>query len=452
MKPVVAIVGRPNVGKSTLFNRLVGKRLALVDDMPGLTRDRREGEGRLGDLVFTLFDTAGFEDETGPSLAARMQVQTEKAIADADVCLFLYDARAGVTPLDHQIAGYLRERGAALVLMANKCEGRASDAGLYEGYELGLGEPLAFSAEHGEGLGDLYRALEEQFTRVQEASSAQDEADEGRRLRLSIVGRPNVGKSSLLNRLVGEDRMLTGPEAGITRDAVGVDLEWDGQAVKLYDTAGLRKTARVRDKLEKLSVRDTENAIRFSEVVLLLMDSQAPFEKQDLQIVDAIEKEGRGLVLVVNKIDLVDDVSAFRAEMNEKLDRLLPQIKGVPFVFISAETGAGLNKLMPSVQSVYRDWNAQTKTSDLNDWLRDMEQRHPPPAVNGKRVRLKYISQIKNRPPTFALFVSRAKHLPASYQRYLVNGLREAFDLHGVPLRLYLRTGKNPYVPRKKGG
>ncbi len=447
MDPVVAIIGRPNVGKSTLFNRLVGKRLALVDDTPGLTRDRREGDARLGDLSFKLIDTAGYEDEAGATLAARMQQQTEAAISDADICLFVYDARAGVTPLDHHIVGQLRDKGMRTILIANKCEGRGAEPGLYEGFELGLGEPIALSAEHGEGMGDLYRELADHFSEViGERGVATDDDPGEKAMRLSIVGRPNVGKSSLLNRLVGEERMLTGPEAGITRDAVGVDWNWDGHPVKLFDTAGLRKAARVKDKLEKLSVGDTLNAVRFSEVVILVMDAEQPFEKQDLQIVDLVAKEGRALIIVLNKIDLIKDVPRFRSDVSEKLGRLLPQIKGVPLVLISAETGKGVEKLLPAIQQVYRDWNAQTKTSDLNEWLRDMEQRHPPPAVNGKRIRLKYIAQIKNRPPTFALFVSRAKHLPESYQRYLINGLRDAFELQGTPIRLYLRTGKNPYA------
>jgi len=448
MSKTVVIVGRPNVGKSTLFNRLAGRRLALVDDTPGLTRDRREAVVRFGDLCFKLVDTAGFEDDGGDSLSARMQRQTEQAIAEADICLFLIDARQGVTPLDLHFAGILRKRGGSVIVAANKCEGRAGTEGFYEAFALGFGEAIAVSAEHGDGLGDLYGALEQGLGEDQ--AGPDDEAAPGTGkdapLRLAIVGRPNVGKSTLINALIGQDRMLTGPEAGITRDSISLEWNWRGRAISLYDTAGLRRTTRVRDRLEKLAVTDTKRAVQFAEVVVLLMDAREAFEKQDLHIADMVAREGRALIFAINKIDLIEDLAFLRRDLDEKLARLLPQVRGAPIVYLSAETGRGLDRLMPEVDKIYTDWNAKIATRDLNDWLREMEQKHPPPAVQGRRIRLKYMAQTKARPPTFVLFASRAKHLPDSYMRYLINGLRDTFGLPGTPIRIQLKTGKNPYV------
>jgi len=446
MSFTVAVVGRPNVGKSTLFNRLVGQRIALVDDTPGVTRDRREGQASLGDLTFTIIDTAGYENIDDESLQSRMQKQTELAIAEADVCLFVVDGRAGLTPLDEYFADILRKSGGEVLLVANKCEGRAAEAGIYESYKLGLGDPIAISAEHGEGMGDLYAALGRYAEESESAIEDEDQEDPNRPLRLAIVGRPNVGKSTLINQILGEDRLLTGPEAGITRDAISVDWSWNGKPVLLFDTAGIRRRARVTKKLEKLSVGDTLRAVRFAEVVVLLMDATNAFEKQDLQIADLVVREGRALILALNKWDLVDDKTEAQHVYQEKLERLLPQIRGVPLLKLSALRDKGLQTIMPAVEHVYRDWNAKVKTSELNAWLKEMEQRHPPPAVGGKRIRLRYLSQTKSRPPTFVLFASRANHLPDSYKRYLVNGLRQAFDIEAVPIRLQLKQGKNPYT------
>ena len=467
----VAIVGRPNVGKSTLFNRLVGRKLALVDDTPGVTRDRREGDAHLGDLSFTVIDTAGLEEGTGDSLEARMRRQTELAVAEADVCLFLIDARAGVTPLDSRFSQILRKSPTPVILAANKCEGGAGQAGRMEAFELGLGAPLPLSAEHGEGLGDLYDALAE-FAKGLEESEAEQalddalaeeaEAAEGfdpdapyepdleAPLRIAIVGRPNVGKSTLVNQLLGEDRMLTGPEAGITRDSIGIEWEWRGRRVKLWDTAGMRRRARVTEKLEKLSVADTLRAVRFSEVAVVLLDATQTFERQDLHIADLVEQEGRGLVIAVNKWDKVDEPQEVLRMLKEELERLLPQIRGVPIVTFSALMGRGTEKLMPAIERVHHLWNARVPTARLNRWLEEATSRHQPPAAKGRPVNLKYMSQVKSRPPTFAVFSSRADEVPTSYRRYLVNGLRETFELPGVPIRLFMRKGKNPYAGRKK--
>lgn len=460
----LAIVGRPNVGKSTLFNRLAGKRLAIVDDRPGVTRDRRFGTGRIGDLDLELIDTAGFEDVTDESLEARMRAQTEAAIRECDVALFVIDSRVGVTQLDEIFADVLRRHDRPVILVANKAEGRQGDEGLNEAFRLGLGEPIALSAEHGEGLADLYAALsayaedpeedaddagEEAFEAAVAAESeaeAVEGSDEARPLRIAIVGRPNAGKSTLVNRLIGEDRLLTGPEAGITRDAIPVDWTWGGRQVRLVDTAGLRRKAKVQEGLEKLSTADTIRAITFAEVVLLVMDATHPLEIQDLQIADLVEREGRAIVFVLAKWDLIDEPQARLAEIRESLDRQLPQVRGAPLIALSAETGRNLDRLMPAVFKVHENWSTKVKTRDLNDWLALAIQRHPPPAVNGRRVRPKYMAQTKARPPTFVLFATRADQLPDHYRRYLVHALRESFDLPGVPVRLSVRSSRNPFV------
>jgi GTP-binding protein len=445
----LAIVGRPNVGKSTLFNRLAGRKLAIVDDQPGVTRDRRFGTGRLGDIDLELIDTAGFEDVSDESLEARMRTQTELALDDADAALFVIDAREGVTPLDEVFADILRRRGKPVVVVANKAEGRAGEAGALEAFGLGLGEPVPLSAEHGEGLGDLYAAV----APIAGAPEAQDddEALGDKPVRIAIVGRPNAGKSTLINRLLGEDRLLTGPEAGITRDAIPVDWNWEGQRIRLVDTAGLRRKAKVQEKLEKLSTQDTIRAITFAEVVILVMDATHPFEIQDLQIADLVEREGRALVFVLAKWDLVEDPHRRLNELIDQAGRELPQLKGSPVVALSAETGRGLERLMPAVTKVHADWSTKVKTRDLNDWLQMAIQRHPPPAVNGRRVKPKYMAQTKARPPTFVLFASRADQLPDSYRRYLINSIRESFDLPGVPIRVTVKSSRNPYAEGEGG-
>jgi GTP-binding protein len=438
----LAIVGRPNVGKSTLFNRLAGKRLAIVDDQPGVTRDRRFGTGRLGDLDLELIDTAGFEDVTDESLEARMRAQTELAVDEANIALFVIDAREGVTPGDEIFADVLRRKGKPVVVAANKSESKASESGVLEAFGLGLGEPIPISAEHGEGMADLYAAV---AALAPDPDDEDDEAAAGKPISIAIVGRPNAGKSTLVNALIGEDRLLVGPEAGITRDAIPVDWTWDDRAIRLVDTAGLRRKAKVQEKLEKLSTGDSIRAITFAEVVILVMDATHPFEIQDLQIADLVEREGRALVYVLAKWDLVEDPQTRLPELIEQAHRLLPQLKGSPVVALSAETGRGLDRLMPSVLKAHGDWSTKVKTRDLNDWLQMAVARHPPPAVNGRRVKPKYMAQTKARPPTFVLFASRADQLPDHYKRYLVNSIRESFDLPGVPIRLTVRSNKNPY-------
>ena len=446
----IAIVGRPNVGKSTLFNRLAGKRLALVDDQPGLTRDRREADTELGTTAVRLIDTAGLEHGDA-GLTARMREQTVAAIKQADLVVFLIDARAGVVAADEIFAELVRASGKPVILAANKCEGRAAEPGLYEAFSLGLGEPLPISAEHALGIGELSDA-------IQQAASSQDggaqieeapgEEDEGTAhpLRIAVVGRPNVGKSTLVNTILGEERLITGPEAGITRDAIAVDLERQGRALRLFDTAGLRRKMRMEGTAEELSVGDTLRAIRFAEVVVLLLDAERPFEKQDLQIADLIFEEGRALVIAVNKWDLVRAPQARLAELRETCERLLPQIKGVAFVPVSALTGKGIDKLLGAVLAADALWNKRLPTHALNQWLREAVETHSPPAVSGRRIKLRYITESNARPPTFVLFCSRPKALPNSYVRYLVNSLRETFDLPGVPIRLHLRKGENPYA------
>ena len=438
----VAIVGRPNVGKSTLFNRLVGKRLALVDDRPGVTRDRRYAEGQLGDLALTLIDTAGYEDVTDESLEARMRAQTEAAIDDADLILFMVDAREGVTPLDRIFADRLRKIETPVVLLANKSESRESGGGVGEAHSLGFGEPVAISAEHGEGMADLYAAVVAAIGDLE--AEAAEEADKP--IRIAVIGRPNAGKSTLINRLLGEDRLLTGPEAGITRDSISVDWTWEGRAIRLVDTAGLRRKARVQEKLEKLSVADTLRAITFAEVVILVMDRDNAFDTQDLQLADLVEREGRALVYAIAKWDLEDEPQARLTALKAEAERTLPQLKGAPFVALSSFSGRGVERLMPAVIQAHDTWSAKVKTRDLNDWLAMAVQRHPPPAVDGKRVKPKYVAQTKARPPTFVMFASRAAAMPDHYKRYLVNGIRESFDLWGTPIRLTVKAGANPYA------
>ena len=444
MSFTVAIIGRPNVGKSTLFNRLVGKKLALVDDTPGVTRDRREGDARIGSLKFKIIDTAGLEESFDDSLEGRMRRQTEVALDEADVALLLIDARAGVTPLDKHFANWLRKIKIPVILLANKCEGKSGEPGLYESFGLGLGDPISLSAEHGEGMGELFDALLP-FEKTDENNPDDEEA---RPLQLAIVGRPNAGKSTLVNHLIGEDRMLTGPEAGVTRDAIAIEWEFDGQPIKLVDTAGLRRRARVQKKLEKLSVADSLRVIKMAEIVVLLIDAEETFEKQDLTIASHVIEEGRALVLAVNKWDTVKDRAGTMKLIRDRLSISLPQVKGIPVVTLSALTGRGVEKLLPTVLDVYELWNKRVPTSQLNRWLEIMLEQHPPPMAKGRRLKVRYMTQIKARPPTFSLFMSSRGELPVSYIRYLVNGLRQDFNWPAVPIRLYTRTGKNPYVDK----
>jgi GTP-binding protein len=440
----VAIVGRPNVGKSTLFNRLVGKRLALVDDRPGVTRDRRYADGNIGDIDLTLIDTAGYEDVTDESLESRMREQTEAALEDADLILFMMDAREGVTALDRIFAERLRHQHKPVVLLANKSESRESGGGIGEAYALGFGEPVAISAEHGEGMADLYKAIV-----TASADIFIEEVDEpDKPIRIAIIGRPNAGKSTLINRLIGEDRMLTGPEAGITRDSISVDWEYEGQNIRLVDTAGMRRKARVQEKLEKLSVADTIRAITFAEVVVLVMDKDDAFDTQDLQLADLVEREGRALVYVAAKWDLETEPQSRLAKLTQMAEDKLPQLKGSPFVALSSHSGRGVERLMPAVLQAHATWSVKVKTKDLNTWLAMATQRHPPPAVDGKRIKPKYMAQTKARPPTFVLMASRAEAMPEQYKRYLINNLRESFDLPGTPIRLIVKSGsENPYAP-----
>src|SRR6266852_7349988 len=450
MSFTAAIIGRPNVGKSTLFNRLVGQRLALVDDTPGVTRDRREGNARLADLEFHVIDTAGLEELHDDSLSARMRRQTDRAVGDADVVLFVIDARTGITPLDKHFADWLRRSKTPVVLLANKAEGRVGTGGSYEAFELGLGTPIAISAEHGEGLADLYAALAP-LAPAAEPDRTTPEApaeDAEHRIQLAIVGRPNVGKSTLVNRLIGEDRMLTGPEAGITRDAIAIDWKWRERWFRIIDTAGMRRRPRIEGKLEKLSVGDTLRAIRFAEVVVLVLDAEQPFEKQDLTIARMVEEEGRALVIAASKWDAIADKTATLRLLADRATRSLPQLQGIAGVPVSGKTGAGLDRMMETVLKTHAIWRKHIATPLLNRWLADVQERHPPPLVAGRRLRLRFMSQANIRPPTFALFASKPGELPDSYRRYLINLLRADFDLPSVPIRMMLRKGKNPYAEK----
>jgi GTP-binding protein len=451
MSFTVAIIGRPNVGKSTLFNRLVGKRLALVAAEPGVTRDRREGEARLFDLSFTAVDTAGLEEAAAATLEARMRAQTERAVAAADLALLLIDARAGVTPLDRHFSDWLRRGPTPVVLVANKCESQAGEAGRLEAFALGLGEPVPLSAEHNLGLSDLRDAIQdvlEGITVEREADETEaKEAEEGERvLQLAVVGRPNVGKSTLVNRLVGEERVLTGPEAGITRDAIAVEWSYKGRPIRLIDTAGLRRRAKAVAKVEKLSAADALRAIDFAQVVVLLVDAEAPMERQDLTIARQVLDEGRALVIAVNKWDICRDRGVAMKALGDRLERSLPQSRGLPVVAVSALTGLNLERLLDAVFSAYDVWNRRVATSALNRWLAEATRRHPPPAPGGRRVRLRYATQAKTRPPSFVIFCSKPQAVSESYLRYLENALRQDFDLPGTPIRIVLRKGKNPYA------
>lgn len=476
MSFTLAIIGRPNVGKSTLFNRIVGRKLALVDDTPGVTRDRRMHDGKLYDLYFQVIDTAGLEIAEAHTLQGRMRAQTEAAIEEADAVLFVIDAKAGLTPTDIEFAQFVRKFSKPIILVANKAEARGSEAGLYDAYRLGLGEPCPISAEHGQGLPDLRDAIVEAIGKDKAFADEEEEAafapeivgalvgedvsdeedevipayDNTKPLKIAIVGRPNAGKSTLINTMLGQDRLLTGPEAGITRDSISVEWEWRGREVKLYDTAGLRRKARVQEKLEKLSVADGLRAVRFAEVVIIVFDATIPFEKQDLQIIDLVIREGRAPLIAFNKWDLIEDRQALLAELREKTERLLPQVRGLRAVPISGEMGQGIDKLMESVELTHRVWNSRISTGRLNRWLEGVITHHPPPAVSGRRLKIKYMTQVKTRPPGFMVSCSRPDSMPESYVRYLINGLRETFDMPGVPIRLSLRTSENPFAGRAK--
>ena len=445
----VAIVGRPNVGKSTLFNRLVGRRTALVDSRPGLTRDRHEGRAKLGDLEFQAVDTAGLEEASSDSLESRMLSQTERALAGADVALFLIDARAGITPTDRHFASWLREHGTPIILVANKCEGAAGLSGRLEAYALGFGDPIPVSAEHGEGMGDLYDALAPSFGAPprggEDRLGAAGPRISPKPLELAIVGRPNVGKSTLINRLLGEERMLTGPDPGVTRDAIRAEWRHSGLRVRLIDTAGLRRRPRVTDRLERLSVQDAGRAIQYAEVVVLVVDGLAILEKQDLTIARNVIDEGRALVIAINKWDLVRARRDANRGIVRRLERSLPQLRGVPWIVLSALTGKGVEKLMPTVLKAYDVWNTRIGTGALNRWLAEATARHQPPLAAGRRMRIRYATQAKARPPTIVLFANRPEGVAESYLRYLANDLRETFGVFGTPLRLILRKGHNPY-------
>jgi GTPase len=456
MSFTIAIIGRPNVGKSTLFNRLVGQKLALVDDLPGVTRDRREGEGKLGDLAFTIIDTAGLDEGAKGSLTARMQEQTEAAIAQADALMFVIDARIGLTPTDRAFADFARRANKPVVLVANKAEGKHGELGAMESYALGLGDPVQISAEHGEGMGELYEALRALMPEPVEDEEEADDEDISeeeaatRPIRVAIVGRPNAGKSTLINQLLGEERLLTSPDAGTTRDSIAVEITWQGRKFRLFDTAGLRRRSRIEQKLEKLSVADALRAVRFAEVVVLMMDAQNKFEEQDLRIADLIEREGRAIVLAVNKWDLVERKPNLISGLRIDADHWLPQVKGAPVVAVSGLTGEGVDRLMTAIQQAYAIWNRRVPTAALNRWFEQAISANPPPSVSGRRLKLNYITQTKARPPSFVLFCSRADAVPQSYLRYLTNSLREAFELPGTPIRITLREKANPFAHKRK--
>ena len=452
MTATVAILGRPNVGKSTLFNRLVGHKIALVDDSPGVTRDRREGKGRLGALEFRIFDTAGLDEAKRGTLEARMSAQSEVAAKEADVLLFVIDARAGLTPTDKEFASRIRKLGKPVILLGNKSEARAVLPGLHEAYALGFGKPIAISAEHAEGLDELHDALERYVVRASPLPESDDEAEEvseeydpTRPLKLAIIGQPNAGKSTLVNAMLGEERMLTGPEAGITRDSIFSDWSWKGRTIKLWDTAGIRRKSRVQQRLEKLSVSDAMRAIRFAECVVVVMDATLPIERQDLTLADLVSREGRAVVLALSKWDAVEDKSKVLRDVESKLEDVLPEIRGVPVVTLSALQGRGIDKLMKAVLEADRKWNIRISTGKMNRWLEGALERNAPPAPGGRRIKIRYATQANARPPTFALFGNQLEKLPQSYLRYLMNGLRADFDLGGVPIRFSLRGGKNPY-------
>ena len=442
--PTVAIVGRPNVGKSTLFNRLVGKRLALVDDRPGVTRDRREGDAKLLGLEFRVIDTAGFEDEDPQSLPGRMRQQTEAAVRDADAALFMVDAREGLTPLDEEIGRWLRAEATPVIVIANKAEGRAAESGIFEAFRLGLGEPVALSAEHGEGVADLFEALRPHVEK-EESDEAEDEELEGAPLKLAIVGRPNAGKSTLVNRMLGEERMITGPEAGITRDSISLDWQWEGRAVRLVDTAGLRKRAKVDDKLERLSAADTRRAIDYAEVVVLLLDATRGLESQDLKIAAQVIEEGRALVIAVNKWDVAENASALFNGVKAALAEGLSQLRDVPVLTVSAKTGKGIDTVLKVAFELREAWSRRVATGELNRWFEAAVDANPPPAPKGQRIKLRYITQVKSRPPSFVVFGNRTDELPESYRRYLLNALRRDLELGPVPIRLEFRGRANPF-------
>lgn len=482
MSFTLAILGRPNVGKSTLFNRLVGKRLAIVDDTPGVTRDRRAGEASLSDLEFILFDTAGLEEGPDGSLEDRMRQQTQAALDDSDIAIMLYDARQGVTPMDEHFAAWLRRGDKPIILVANKCESDKAVDGVFEAYGLGLGEPIALSAEHGQGLAELYGALvsglqeagidpyahekeeeaqwhkkqEEQRFTVEEGDlefefhDRETESEEEKPLRLAIVGRPNAGKSTLINYLIGQDRLITGPEAGLTRDSIAVEWEWEGLPIRLFDTAGLRKKAKITDKLEKLSATDTLRAIQFAEAVVLLLDAERGIEKQDLKIAEHIVSEGRALIIALNKWDVVPDRLGTKKRLMDVLTKSFPQLKGVKVVQFSALTGKGVQLMMPAIEEAYDLWNARVPTARFNDWLQDTIEKHSMPSVNGRRAKIRFGAQIKTRPPTFMMFSNRPEDIPDTYKRYMENELRHDFHLPGTPIRFIFKKKDNPFEGRRR--